>query len=430
VRSAAAALLAASIVLPIFLPLPGFRAVPFLAQAVSVAAVFLVLPPVLGADAAGWRPGSRLRFLLLVMCTFAIAAWVSGVLTYGANGGAALSLLNWLALAALAACGQILFRSPAQLGWLMEGWATVYAVASTVVVGYLFVLFGADIFTSTNRGPFQSAARELFPTWPNYFGIVLGACVCVSYGRFLTGRGGGAWAWWRLIALLAALLATFSRSSWLACLAGLAVMTAASGRLRRALAPLIFAGGVAALAALQVPAVRYQLVATFTEGTSQRAGLLERLALIVEAYQLWRAHPMYGIGFARFEDHADRSRLASAGFADASVTSVHNEYLTTLLKGGLLVAVTFLMFVVAAVAMFRSAVKMRDSPEVRRWGLVGLGITTVLLVAGLGAESFRAVSVSGPFWLLVGAISMLIAPATPQAAPPPPLSRETLLDGA
>jgi O-antigen ligase len=139
---------------------------------------------------------------------------------------------------------------------------------------------------------------------------------------------------------------------------------------------------------------------------------------------------MFGIGFGRFEDHADRSRLAARGFADASVTSVHNEYLTTLLKGGLLVAVTFVMFLLAAVAIFRSAIRMRDSPEVRRYGLVGLGITTVLAVAGLGAESFRAISVSGPFWLLVGAVSVLREIAPAQGAVPLPLSQEALPDGA
>lgn len=428
--SVAAPLLAASIVLPVFLPIPAFRAVPILAQTVSVAAVFLVLPPAIGADAARYLRGSRLRLLVLAMCVAATAAWIGGVLAHGLKASSAVSLLNWLALAALVVCGQLVFRTPARLRWLIEGWATVYAVAATLVVGYLFALFGADIFTSTNRGPFQSAARAIFPTWPNYFGIVLGACICVSFGRLLTGRNSGAWSWWRLVALLTALLVTFSRSSWLACLAGLAVMTAASGRLRRSLPPLAFASALATVGALQIPAVRYQLIATFSEGTSQRVGLLERLALVVEAYRLWREHPMFGIGFGRFEDHADRSRLAARGFADASVTSVHNEYLTTLLKGGLLVAVTFVMFLLAAVAIFRSAIRMRDSPEVRRYGLVGLGITTVLAVAGLGAESFRAISVSGPFWLLVGAVSVLRETAPAQGAVSLPLSQEALPDGA
>ena len=41
------------------------------------------------------------------------------------------------------------------------------------------------------------------------------------------------------------------------------------------------------------------------------------------------------------------------------------------------------------------------------WGAVGVGAIVALGVGGFGGECFRNLSISAPFWLLVGALSLL-----------------------
>jgi O-antigen ligase len=86
--------------------------------------------------------------------------------------------------------------------------------------------------------------------------------------------------------------------------------------------------------------------------------------------------------------------------------SVHNEYLTTLLKGGIVTLVTFLAVLVTAWRLLVARMRSELAGSAwQRWAVAGLGMMAALGVAGLGAESFRTISVSAPMWLLIGALS-------------------------
>src|SRR5207249_6024674 len=197
-------------------------------------------------------------------------------------------------------------------------------------------------------------------------------------------------------------LLTFSRTALLASGTATLTMAAITGRARRFLPFAV----VIAIAGALIPAVRFQFLATFVSGTSQQLGVFERYALVTEALHIWREHPLFGIGFGQFEHFANVSRLVEhGGFLDATVGSVHNEYVTTLLKGGLLVASGFVAALVMAFRVFRRAVRSPVA-EVRILGLASIGIAVSLTIAGLTAESFRTLSVSAPFWALIGALSV------------------------
>ncbi len=408
VGSVAAVVFGAALVLPFQFPIPGLDAVPLTAQIGAVAAAFLLLPVQLAGDAAQPRPGSGVRLAVLGLAIGAAISWAAGVLRYGFALGAALSLVNWVALGALVVAGQVLYTTERRISVLLTSWATAYAVASAVVTTFLISRFGLELLTSTNRGTFQAAGRSLFITWPNYFGTAAAVAACVFYGRILTKRA-RLGSWIGLFVLLATIIMSFSRTSWVACAVALAVMTVTRGHLRRAVPVVALSALLVVVATMQLPVVRYQFFATLTAGSSQQLSVLERLTFGAEAIRLWWESPLFGIGFRRFDEFANVLQLVSAsGRPDVTIGSVHNEYLSVLLKGGLLSGVAFLIFVVVAVNLLRRASRDdRQGLASGYLGIIGLGITTVLLVAGFATESFRTLSVSAPFWVLVGAVSML-----------------------
>jgi O-antigen ligase len=404
-RSVISVALAVAVVLPLFLPLPGFEQVPFLAEAASVIAAFVILPAQLAADVTGPRPGSAMRLVVMGMVVTAVMAFAAGAVVRNPSSGTALSLLNWIALGALVVCGQTFLGSAAGARRLMRYWVLAYVFTSICIVGYLVIRFGGQLITSENRGPFQTAVRSVMPPWPNYFGTSLAVAVCYPFAWLLIDPRMRR-AWLPLAILGVAVLATFSRTAMVATAGGLMVMAAASGRARRAV-PIVLVTLVVAFLSSRIPAVRYQFVATFASGTSQQAGVAERYAYVVEALHLWRVHPLFGIGFGNFFDYADPYRiLQHAGTKRVSVGSVHNEYVTTLLKGGILVAAGFALVLVAAVRAFLRALRSTDD-TVRVLGLTGIGIMVVLGLAGLFAESFRTLSASAPFWVLLGSVSVI-----------------------
>lgn len=403
-RRTAAAMFGVALALPVLLPIPGFESVPPIAQAVTLVSL-LFLAAQFGADAARPRRGGALRLVIYGFVVAAIVSFAAGWVYYGANTAAAISFINWIAIGGLVVAGQVLLTSSRSLDRMLSVLVGAYTLLSLGIVLYLVARFGAQIFGSTNRGPFQVAVRVFMPSWPNYYGVAVGVAITVLYGRLLAGARQPA-ARPQLFVLLVVLLTTFSRGALLACLCGTLVMTVVSGRFRRTIP--IFVGSMVVAGALAslLPAVRYQFVATFTPGTSQSVGVFERLAFAGEALRLWSAHPLVGIGFHQFLELADPSRVAHTGGTGATLGSVHNEYITTLLKGGLIVMALFLVLLTTAAHVFRDAARSADR-DVSRLGITGLGMLTVLVVGGVSLESLRTVLLSGPFWALVGGVDAL-----------------------
>jgi O-antigen ligase len=392
------------VAIPQSLPIPAVDGIQVLVQTVAVLAVFLVLPSQIALDLRGPRPGSYARLAATLLVATGMIAWIGGILQHGFGLGPLVSLINWIALPALMMCGQVLFANRQRLDKLLTFWAMTWAVVSAPLLVFIFVKFGGQIFVDTDRGPFQVAVRAIFPTWPNYYAVTVTIAIAVLYSRAINRRGTTS-TWLALGILMLTLILTFSRTAWVAGMVSLLVMTVASGRARKASLVLIVSLCFLLLIASRVPAVRYQFIATFTSGTSQQKGLFERYAYMLEALRLWRESPLVGIGYFRFDQFADVARIAQvAGFNAISLGSVHNEYVTTLLKGGIIGFSGFIAFLVVATHIFLRSIKI---PDTRDWAVVGLGITTILVLGGFAMESFRTLSVSAPYWLLVGAVSVM-----------------------
>lgn len=139
--------------------------------------------------------------------------------------------------------------------------------------------------------------------------------------------------------------------------------------------------------------------------------IIQRLAFAAEAVRIWRESPLVGIGFGRFEDHASVDRLSAASIvrSDYVPGSVHNEYLSTLLKGGVVTLLPFLGLLLLLLSIMRRAVRRRGEPgHLRRWGVAGIGMLATLASGGMGGETFRQIPISAPLWLLAGGLSMLL----------------------
>lgn len=422
-RSTVAAIFGLSLALPLLLPISGFEAVPPMAQAATLTSL-LFLAAQFGADIARPRRGGSLRLVVYGFVVTAMVSFAAGCLYYGPNTSAAISFLNWVALGSLVIAGQVLLTSASSLDRMLDVFVGAYTVLSLGIILYLVARFGMQIFSSTNRGPFQVAVRVFMTPWPNYYGVAVAVAITVLYGRLLVG-GRQPTTLPQLLVLSFVLLMTFSRGALLACLAGMLVTTVVVGRFRRAIPIFIGSMVIAGALASLLPGVRYQFVASFTPGSTQNVGVLERLAFAAEALRLWSAHPLVGIGFHQFVELADPSRVARLGGTGAPLGSVHNDYITTLLKGGLLVMTLFLVLLITAIRVFRDGASSADN-EVRRLGITGLGMLAVLVVAGLTLESFRTVLLSGPFWALVGGVDALRVRQL-LASPSPASSRRSRL---
>jgi O-antigen ligase len=401
---------------PLLLPIVGFESVPPLATAASLLSIPWMLAQ-LCLDAVAHRDGSRLRLAVLFFIAVAVVSWLSGMLTFGISASASLSLVNWIALAALVVAGQSLLTTPRRLGWMLNGWAMCHVIICAAAVLLLLITFGAQVFSSTDRGPFQRLMRAFIPSWPNYLGLAISTAICVVYAKLAAGSRSFA-AKVQLGILVAGLIVTFSRGSYVACIAGVAAIRMATGQRRRTVIMFVVGAIFILLVLAFVPAVNYQLRASFTPDTSQSVGVLERLAFAREALRVWWAHPAFGIGFAQFSQVVDPSEVYSGSLLQYDLGSVHNEYITTLLKSGYAGMLSLLVLLAVGYRPMKRLAKHPD-PQLRQWALAGVGICVTLLLDGLTLESLRAVGVSGIFWAMLGsldAIARRAEDAVPAAA--------------
>mgnify|MGYP001317623095 CR=1 FL=1 len=380
-----------------------------IAEAVAVASIFLLLPAQFLADTGKPRLGGTTRLLVLGMVITSLASWANGVLEQGFSLGALLSMLNWIALGGMVVLGQVLVGDLRRLGLLLGVWAAVQAAVAAGSVVYLVGRFGSSLVTATARGPFQHAMHELLPSWPNEAGLAFAVAACLCFGRL---RGGhrGLLLRAELLVLTAGVLVTFSRNAWLASFAGVLTIAVAARHRRGSLVLPVGAVVMVPLLALLLPPVRYQIASSWRPGTSEQLSLVARLAFATEALRIWLDHPFLGVGFARFDQFASLGRLSTVASVAAGYVpgSVHNEYLSTLVKGGLVSAASFAAFLLASGWRFLGLARHAPpASQGRPWGVVGLGLLAALVVGGFGGESFRHIAVSGPFWLLAGGLSVL-----------------------
>lgn len=240
--------------------------------------------------------------------------------------------------------------------------------------------------------PFEGETGE-----PNTLGGYLVFMLSIATGLILT--PGSTQRRWPLVVLLVlgslALLATLSRSSFLA--AGMVVLVLAGRLLLRKpiLAPIIL---VALLAApLWAPqAVIDRVAFTFTQpverGQVQIGGVRvdtstsDRLRSWQNAAGYWKTYPMWGVG------------ITGGPFMDA----MYPRLLTEMGTVGL---VAFFILIGAVFRMGRSAYRQAQDPFTRGLAMGFLLGLAGLLVHAIGANSFIIVRIMEPFWLVAAIVA-------------------------
>ncbi len=277
-------------------------------------------------------------------------------------------------------------------------WVLVAGGAGSVLIGVLQYLNPTTIQLIGMQGLDQSVAGRIYSTYANpnfyseYLVLLIGATLSLAFLEkgFLRGLA---------FALLAcegfALLATYTRGSWLALAVGLLVAAVMIGR--KYIWGLV---GAAAVAAVAVPGVGQRIVSIFSmEGTASFRLRLWRLAGTII-----QQHLLLGVGIGRF---ISAFKLVSLEHPELGtgylVYGAHNSYFTLTAETGILGGLAFVWLVA-------SVMKMGVFYGERMGTDVSTKLQNAALTVGLVAFAFNALtsnSFQHPqaaifFWVLAG----------------------------
>ena len=268
--------------------------------------------------------------LLVAMCCL-----LAGVHRPGLTAGMALGVLGSLPI--------MLFQVIAQTTWptaAIEGWP------------------GGELTGAVRGAAVLGEQRWLrpygFTLHPNIAGgLAAVACVLLTAAWFRERR---VWQLPLVAAAFAETLLSFSRSAWIAALLGLAALAL----IRRAnLRPLLLALALPTLLFV-ITLGGLALQRTAASGTLEDDSVSQRIYLAQTALQVWRGHPLFGIGPAQFNQR--EVDLYGPSFIPEPV---HNAILLVLAETGM-VGLAGATLVVAGIAR---RIKLR-----RDWGALGVGL--------------------------------------------------------
>lgn len=343
-------------------------------------------------------------------------------------------LLLWLELAAVYVAASHLLRGPAL--WLVVA-SLLAAAALEALVGWyqFFARVGPPSFAI---GPFLRAYGTFGQ--PNPFAGYLNTALPLALGLLL-----GAWQTRaatdrRLLALAAltvalagpALLMSMSRGAWLGMAAAVAAMLAAAGHVGRrvllgsmALALLL---AFAATLDLLPPAIVARIADTVAwfgvfdarsvPLTPENYAVVDRMAHWQAAWEMYREHPLLGIGPGQYTVYYPEFRLPL--WPDPKIHA-HNFYLQTLAETGVVGFLALLIFALATGWHVLCVVRRASGAE------RGLALGMLGVVAAVGVHSFFdnlfVRGVHTQFALLLGAATALswleeARCASPSTTPP------------
>jgi O-antigen ligase len=191
-------------------------------------------------------------------------------------------------------------------------------------------------------------------------------------------------------AILPPLLATLSRSSWLAFVASLAALVILLPRRTRLLGAA--AAGVTLLLLFMPGKIEERVESTFTSAASEslHVGRVHldtsssaRIASWNAALQGWKQHPVLGWGITGY------------GFLDA-------QYFRVLVEIGLVGFLSFALLILACLRSFRQARATLRSPLSRALAAGMLAGLAGMLAHAIGTNTFLLIRIMEPFWMLTG----------------------------
>jgi tetratricopeptide (TPR) repeat protein len=259
---------------------------------------------------------------------------------------------------------------------------------------------------------------------PNLLGGCLALVLPLALGAGL-GAGGAAEAGGLVVTALVAagLGATYSRSSWLAALVGVAVLGLLLGAAgRRTLAPRLVLVLVAGL--LAAPGAVDRATSTVQAGSF---GIQQRLALLAGVSRMVADRPALGVGLGSFHSAYPAYRTVGGQYP----FDAHGQFLQEAVESGIVGAAIFLLWVAAALAATRRNLGGRDEegrPDLAGAGAAALaamlfaspfsytplGIVTMAVIGGATAPVARRVQRgrgAGTFWVLHAGLLLAVLSA-------------------
>jgi O-antigen ligase len=198
------------------------------------------------------------------------------------------------------------------------------------------------------------------------------------------------------VPLLAALYLTGSRSVLAAALVGLLVLAGFVARLQSAAVRRV--GIVAALAIAAMVASYPWMTGRDIMGETAAASLRTRAELMRTNVAVIETRPLFGIGFDRFQDLADRFASPELNALWQGRKNPHNDFLRIGAELGFLGLGLFLWILVAAGLRIRRS--LRESRDIRLAGLAG-GLMAFLFTS-LISDPLMVREVSHVFWIALG----------------------------
>jgi putative inorganic carbon (HCO3(-)) transporter len=305
-----------------------------------------------------WGAGRRSLFLRVAPAGWALFAWLwvgaASLLWARSLPAGAAELGKWLEVAAvyLSAAALLEGRSPRPVMLAIAAAGAIEAIIGLVQFG---LGIGPDEFRVLGR--FMRAYGTFFQ--PNPFAGHLGLCLPFALAWALASGGPGLWerlsAGLAAAAMLAGIVASFSRGAWLAIAVALAFM----GLIWKP--KLTVLGIVAAIAfVLFGPPLRQSLVLQRLSGglselpglnvarvvpTDENWALVERLAHWQSAWYMFASRPWLGVGLGNYE-------VAYPDFSlprwQQALGHAHNVYLNVLAETGLIGLFAYIALMLSA----------------------------------------------------------------------------------
>jgi hypothetical protein len=294
-------------------------------------------------------------------------------------------------------------------------------------------ILGVYQFATGSGAGFGDAAIRAVGTFGAYeilsLSSVLAHALIVAVAIVIAGRGSG-----RVLAAAAAagltvpLTVTFSRGAWIA--AAIAILTMVMVANVRAGLVLLLAGVIVIAPLLTLSkdtstSVGHRFASIASAASSPDQSVRDRYNLWQVAGDIWRDHPVTGVGLRHFplfrDTYAPMSlssgsdvQDATGGFRRVELLSPHNFYLLVLSELGVVGAMAFAIYFLAfAVASIRRAAVVKRPRVMCIFGLTSVGVLVKLLVGGLygdlvggAATVLTAVLLGGVIWWASGAAAV------------------------
>jgi putative inorganic carbon (hco3(-)) transporter len=241
------------------------------------------------------------------------------------------------------------------------------------------------------RGPFLEATTE---------GLVLIACTCMAGIAFLQSRTKTARVIYGLLALLCvvASLLTLTRSVWIAVVVGPGVALLISKATRKFVIP---AAACLVIVALTALVVSPSLQDSVRQRSASQLSVWDRYNTNDAALRAIDAHPVFGVGFARFIDVSGTYLRQSGSYPlTGSHLEVHNVFLARFSELGILGGT--LWSVTVATALY-SAIRRKGDGEFVIWRQALIGYVIAYGVVAMFAPTSAAMP-NMLFWLFAGIV--------------------------